>query len=71
MRGILLFCDNIPDNKPEDPTDIFPWKNSLKIMANDAINKLLLVSIEKGLINNEKELTVTFVRGKSLEKYVR
>ena len=34
-------------------------------MANDAINTFLSSSTEKGLIKNEKELTVTFVRGKS------
>ena len=62
MKGILLFCDKIPNNKPVDPTEILSWKNSLEIMANDAINKLLLASIEKVLKKNEKELTVTFVR---------
>ena len=52
----------MPDKKPEDPTDILSWKNSLENMANDSINKLVLVSIKKGLIDNEKDLTVTFVR---------
>ena len=37
-------------------------------MANEAINKLLLESMEKGLINNKKELTVTFVRGNIVGK---
>ena len=52
----------MPDKKTENPTEILSWKNSLEIMANDAINKLLLASIEKVLKKNEKELTVTFVR---------
>ena len=42
VRGILMFCENMPDKKPEDPTNILAWKNSLEIMTNDAINKLLL-----------------------------
>ena len=44
------------------------WKNSIKNMANDAINKFLLASIKKGLIENEKDLTVTFVRNKYFGK---
>ena len=68
VRGILLFCDKMPDNKPEDPTYILSWKNSLEIIATDAINKLLSTSMQKGLIKNEKELTLTFVRNKSFGK---
>ena len=64
VRGILLSCDKMPDKKPEDPTEILAWKNSIELMANEAINKFLSESMEKGLIKNEKELTVTFVRGK-------
>ena len=60
----------MPDKKPEEPTDIFSCKNSLKNMANDAINKLLLASIKKGLIKNEKCLTVTFVRNKYFGKHL-
>ena len=71
VRGILLFCDKMPDKKTENPTEILSWKKSLEIMANDAINKLILVSIKKGLIENEKELTVTFVRNKDLGKLVQ
>ena len=59
-----MFCDKIPDKKPEDPTDILAWKNSLKLIANEAINKLLSASMDKGLINNEKELTMTFLNDK-------
>ena len=55
-----MFSDKIPDKKPEDPTEILAWKNSLKLIANEAINKLLSASMDKGLINNEKELTITF-----------
>ena len=62
-----MFCNNMPDKKPEDPTEILAWKNSVELMANEAINKFLSASIEKGLINNEKELTVTFVRDKVVE----
>ena len=62
MRGILLSCDKMPDKKPEYPTDILEWKNSLELMAKEAIIKLLSASMEMGLINNEKEITVTFVR---------
>ena len=70
VRCILLFCDKMPDNKPEDSTELLSCKNSLEIMANDAINKLLSASMEKDLIKNEKELTVTFVRGKKFGKYL-
>ena len=70
MRYILLFRDKMPDKKPEDPTEIFSWKNSLEIMANDVINKLLLASIKKGLIKNEKGITVTYVRNKLFGKKV-
>ena len=37
-------------------------------MANDAITKLVLASIKKGLIEDEKELTVTFGRNKDFAK---
>ena len=37
-------------------------------MASEAINKFLSASMEKGLINNEKDLTVTFVRDKKFRK---
>ena len=63
-----MLCDKIPDKKPEDPTYILAWKHSLKLMDNEAINKLLSVSMEKGLINNEKEIIVTFVRGENFGK---
>ena len=53
----------MPDKKPEDPTYILAWRNSLQLMANKAINQLLATSMVKGLINNEKELTMTFVNG--------
>ena len=59
-----MFCNKIPDKKPEYPTDIFSWKNSLENMANEAITRFVLASIKKGLIENEKDLTVTFVRNK-------
>ena len=41
VRGILLFYDEIPDKKLEDPTEILEWKNSLELMANEEINKLI------------------------------
>ena len=66
--GILLFCNNIPDKKPKDPTDILSCKNSLELMANESINKLLSASMEKGLINNKKELTMDFFRDKIVRK---
>ena len=64
MRGILLFCDIMSDNKPDDPTEILAWKNSLELMDNQKTNKLLSKSMEKGLIKNEKELSMTFVSDK-------
>ena len=67
MRGILLFCDKIPDKKPVHPTEILSWKNFLELMENEAINKFLSASVEKGLINSEKELTVTFRRDKIVQ----
>ena len=69
VRGILLFFNNMPDKKPEDTTDILSWENSLKNMADDTINKFLLASIKKGLIENEKDLTVTFVKNKDVGKF--
>ena len=57
-----MFYDKIPNKKPEVPTDILAWKFSLQLMAKKAINQLLTTSIEKGLIKNEKELTMNFVR---------
>ena len=64
VRGILLLCNKIPDKKPEDPTEILSWKNSLELISNDAINKFVLASIKMVLIENEKDLTVNFVRNK-------
>ena len=37
-------------------------------MANDAITTLVLASIKKGLLEDEKDLTVTFVRSKDFGK---
>ena len=62
MKGVLFFCNKMPNKKPEDPTEILAWKVSLTLMANKAIDKLLMKSIEKGMINDEKELTMTLVR---------
>ena len=56
------------DKKPEEPTEMLAWKNSLEVMANETINKLLSASMDKGLIKNEKDLTVTFVRDNFFEK---
>ena len=39
-------------------------------MANEAINKLLSASMDKGLIKNEKELTTNFVRDKIVRNNV-
>ena len=44
------------------------WKFSLPLMNIKVIYKLLMISIEKVLINNEKELTMTFVRDIIVEK---
>ena len=63
-----MFCDKMPEKKPEDPTEILSWKKSLELMANEAINKLFSASMEKSLINNEKELTTNFVRDKIVRK---
>ena len=43
---------------------------SLENMANDAINTMVLVSIKKGLIENEKDLTVNFARNKYFEIFL-
>ena len=58
----------MPDKKPKDPLEILAWKNSLAIMANDAITKLVSDSIKRGLIKDEKELTVTSLRHKDFGK---
>ena len=70
VRAILLLCNKMPDMKPKDPTEILSWKNSLEKMANDAITKLVFTSIKKGLIEDEKDLTVTFVRNKDFGKKI-
>ena len=41
VRGILMLFDKIPNKKPEDPTEMLAWKNSLELMANEEINKLI------------------------------
>ena len=56
--GILWFCGNMLNKKSEDQTDILACQVSPSQMANKAIDKLLTGSIDKGLINNEKELIV-------------
>ena len=58
----------MPDMKPKDPTEILSWKNSLEKMVYDAITKLVSASIKKGLIKDEKELTVTSLRNKDFGK---
>ena len=63
VRVIFLFCNKIPDMKPKYPTE----KNHGK-MANDAITRLVSASIKKGLIKDEKELTVTSLRNKDFGK---
>ena len=68
VRVILLLCNMMPDMKPWDTTEILSWKNLSKKMANDAITKLVFASIKKGLIEDEKDLTVTFVRNKYFGK---
>ena len=70
VRVIILICNKTPDKKPEYPTYILSWKNSLENMANEAITRLVLASIKKGLIENEKDLTVTFVRNKDFGKKI-
>ena len=52
----------MPNKKPEDPTEILSWEVSLPLMDNKAIYQLLTTSINKDLIEHEKELTMTFVR---------
>ena len=53
----------MPDKKPEDPTDILAWKNSLELMANEAINKLLSASMEKGSDKQRKGAYYDFCEG--------
>ena len=62
VKGILLFCDNMPNNKPDHPTDILAWKVSLPLTAKNASDQLITISIEKGLINNAKEITMNYAR---------
>ena len=62
MKGVLWFCDKMPNKKLENLNNILAWKVSLPLMANESINKLLTISIYKVLINNEKDITMTFVR---------
>ena len=68
---IVIFFVMIPVNTTNmllwwtflDPTEILAWKVSLPLMANKAIDNFRTVSIDKGKINNEKELTMSFVKG--------
>ena len=62
VKGILWFCNNMPNKKPEDPTDILALKMSFPLMVNKSINQMLTRSIENILIKNEKEFTMTFVK---------
>ena len=34
VKGILWFCNKMPDKKPEDPTKLLTCKVSLPLMAN-------------------------------------
>ena len=52
----------MPNKKPKEPTEILAWKVSLPLMSNKEIYLLHTRSVEKGLINNEKDLTMNFVR---------
>ena len=52
----------MPNKKPEDPTEVLTWKVSLPLMANKAMNQLITTSIDKGMIKNEEEHTINFVR---------
>ena len=62
----------MPNNNPEDPTDILAWKSSLHLMDNKVIDQLFTISIEKGMIINKKELSMIFVKGYNCWKeYVR
>ena len=70
MRAILLYCNEIPDKNPQNPLEILAWKNSLENMANDAIFKLVSEFKNKGLIKDEKDLTVTSLRNKEFGKNV-
>ena len=68
VKGILLFYDKMLDRKPEDPTEIFSWKVSITLMGIKVTDQLLTRSIENGLINNEKALTMIFVRDIIVDK---
>ena len=41
VKGILLFCNKMPDDKLEDPTEILAWKFNLPLVANKEIDQLL------------------------------
>ena len=70
VRGILLFCNKMPDKKKEDPTEILSWKTLLKIWPMTQSLNWFLASIKKGLVENEKDPTVTFVRNKYFGKKI-
>ena len=71
VKGILWFCNKIPNNKPEDPTEILTYKVSLPLMANYKIDQLRTRSIEKGLMKNKMGLTMTLLRDTIVEKNIR
>ena len=71
VKGILWFCNKMPNKKPEDPTKILARKVSLPLIANKETDQLLTRSIEKVMIKNERELTMNCFGNIIFEKNVR
>ena len=40
VRGILLFCNNMPNKKLQNPTDIIAYRVSLKLMTSKEIDQI-------------------------------
>ena len=58
------------DQKPEEPTAILEWKPSLQKLTDNSVNKLIKRLIENNMIKLEKDLTMNFVKGQNVEKYI-
>ena len=46
IKGILCFCEHIPEKKPDEPTEILVWKVSIREMGNESLNTFSCQSID-------------------------
>ena len=60
VKGVLCFCEHIPEKNPDDPTKILVQKVSLLEMRNEVLNTVVHQSIDKHLIKEEKGMKLNF-----------